>query len=59
VLSDWIVIEIALVSRVEFASVTDAVKLKVPACVVVPEISPLFLSSASPFGKAPDVTAQV
>jgi len=38
---------------VEFASVTEAVKAKLPLCSVVPEMSPLLWFSDKPSGKAP------
>ena len=42
-----------------FASLTEAVKLKFPACEVIPEIVPLFRSKESPSGNAPPETCQL
>ena len=45
----------AWVALADVASVTEVVKLKVPVCEVVPEITPLLLSRESPWGRVPVV----
>jgi hypothetical protein len=49
----------AALAAVELASVTDAEKLKVPDSAVVPEMTPVVLSSDRPWGKDPPTTFHV
>ena len=54
-----IVIDTTAVAVWAVESVTFTAKVKVPAVVGVPEITPPTLSVPSPGGRAPDVIAQV
>jgi len=47
-LKDWLAVA-------EVVSMTEVVKLNVPACELTPEITPLLLSSESPWGNDPEV----
>jgi hypothetical protein len=55
----YTVMDSACVTNAPFASVTDTVKLLVPARVGVPLITPVLLLSPSPAGRLPTVTAHV
>ena len=56
---EGIVMEREIAAELPELSVTETVKLKVPAAFVVPEIVPVTASSDRPPGKAPEVTDQV